>query len=121
MYLPNILVYGILKRVTHKFDSMNGYTCDIEFVPRTLTMSKSIIRATRVPASMLKKFSAEAKEFIDSGAMKAREDAIEFAKEQNMLNKETSYFVQREQNSYKVYKANSDMSGNPEFVAGFNY
>lgn len=109
------------KKVTHKFDSMNGYTCDIEFVPRTLTMSKSIIRATRVPASMLKKFSAEAKEFIDSGAMKAREDAIEFAKEQNMLNKETSYFVQREQNSYKVYKANSDMSGNPEFVAGFNY
>ena len=100
------------KKVTHKFDSMNGYTCDIEFVPRTLTMSKSIIRATRVPASMLKKFSAEAKEFIDSGAMKAREDAIEFAKEQNMLNKETSY---------KVYKANSDMSGNPEFVAGFNY
>ena len=109
------------KKVTHKFDSMDGYTCDIEFVPRTLTMSKSIIRATRVPASMLKKFSAEAKEFIDSGAMKAREDAIEFAKEQNMLNKETSYFVQREQNSYKVYKANSDMSGNPEFVAGFNY
>lgn len=58
------------KKVTHQFSQSSGYTCDIEFVQRDITMFRSVIKANINTKAYTADLNEQARKNIDSEAYK---------------------------------------------------
>lgn len=99
------------KKVTHKFNSGSGYTCDIEFIQRDIPVSKNVIKANLVVQKAMADINGIAKESLKTGAY----DRIPVL--QNTLLEYKEKFpgysflaIEEGPGTYAIYKADKDFN-----------